>query len=449
LVLMALLVNFSYPITRFIIDFSNSLMYYLLNSSGLGINNVNSAFPDIASSSQLANIVGTKSTSLVYLLMAVIFTWMLAITLLIIAGLFVIRIVVLALLIIFSALAFTGSIIPFTASYASKWWDNLFKYAFFGPVMVFMLGISVQMMSKLSTDGMLGNMKDVAGQQSVDPTFLSSVCFFILPIIILWGGIMFAQSMSLAGAGAVIGRGQKFMKWAPSVIAGATGVPGGVRKAKDYYGKKGAPGFFGKIPGLRGSEKTEATEDKISGFLTKGKKGWKTASIEKEKKDIAETRKKWKDNGGATESDITNALKSSDLSLRRAAAIEAAEKTGFGSTDTVAKDNYEKALRAVSGNKELESNFNGKVKEKHVRLAVEHDMHNGVAANTAYHNHLSKLTPEEFAKQKGLHEKIGTNPDLQNFIISEIAPDDEYHKEFFKKLTRAQRQAYIDLGLHP
>lgn len=449
LVLMALLVNFSFPITRFIIDFSNSLMYYLINSSGIGISDVNAAFPSIAADSQLGKILGLPASSTILsLLAAIIFTWILAITLLIIAGLFVIRTIALAILIIFSPIAFTGSIIPFSASYASKWWDSLFKYAFFGPVMVFMLGLSVKMMAAIQTNGMV-SMKNIAGQQSADPNLLAAVSFFIIPLIILWAGIIFAQRMSLYGASAVIGRGQKFMKWAPNSVFKATGVPGGVKKAKDYYGKNGAPGFLGKIPGLRGSEKTEAAEDRMAGFFTKGPKGWKAANVEMEKKFIAETRKKWKDNGGATESDISNALKSSSTSLKRAAAIEAAEKAGFGSTDILAKENYKQALAAVSGNKELEATFNSKVKEKNIRLAIDHDIDNGVTPTVAYKDRLSKLTPDEIAKQKGLHEKIGTNVDLQNFILAEVAPDNEYHKEFFKKLTREQRKEYITLGLNP
>ena len=92
LVLMALLVNFSYPIARFIIDFSNSMMYYLLGTLGLG--NFNSVFTNIAKDSQLGQIVypaGGAAADTSYLLASVIFTWIFAITILIIAGLLVIN----------------------------------------------------------------------------------------------------------------------------------------------------------------------------------------------------------------------------------------------------------------------------------------------------------------------------------------------------------------------
>ncbi len=447
LVLMALLVNFSYPISRFIIDFSNSMMYYLIG--GLGLTNTD-MFASIAQNANLAKIISPAITSdLMYLLASIIFTWIFAITLLIIAGLFMIRLVALTLLIIFSAVAFTGSIVPFTASYASKWWDNLFKYAFFGPVMIFMLSVAIKMMAAINVAGM-SSMANVSSNQSIDSSFVASVAFLSLPIIILWGGIIFAQSMSLAGSGAVIGRGQKFMKWAPNAVWGATGVPGGVKKAKEYYGKKGAPGFLGKIPGLRGSEKTEEAEDRIAGLLTKGTKGWRNADIEREKKVISETRKKWKDNGGATEADIANALNSGNRILQRAAAMEAAEKTGFGSsTGGVDLANYKKALDAVSQNPDMKKAFDAKVKEKNIKLIIQNDINNNsVPANNAYENHLSGLTAEEFAKQKGLHEEIGSNPALQNYIINN-SHDNVYHTEFFKRLTRKQREAYINEGLQP
>jgi len=447
LVLMALLVNFSFPITRFIIDFSNSLMYYLINSSGIGISNVNAAFPSIAADSQLGKILGLPaSATILSLLAAIIFTWILAITLLIIAGLFVIRTVALAILIIFSPIAFTGSIIPFSASYASKWWDSLFKYAFFGPVMVFMLGVSVKMMAAIQTKGMV-SMENIAGQQSADPNLLAAVSFFIIPLIILWAGIIFAQQMSLTGASAVIGRGQKFMKWAPNSVFKATGIPGGVKKAADHYSKKGAPMFLGKIPGLRGSEKTEATEDRLSGFFTKGPKGWKNANVEMEKKAIAETRKKWKDNGGATDSDISAALKSPSQAVRRAAAIEASEKVGFGDSK-VALENYKKALAAVHGNADMENSFNGKVKEKHIKLLIENDIAtNKLSPVETYKKHLSELNAEGLAKQKGLHEDLKSNPAFLNYLNKEIKTDTDHHKELFKRLTKKQREEYFANGV--
>ena len=267
LIIMALLVNFSYPISRFIIDFSNSLMYYFINNLGMG--DITSFSSKIAKDSALGQIIAPKggaASDTSFLLASVIFVWIFAVTILIIAGLFLIRIVALAILIIFSSLAFTGSIVPFLSGWSGKWWDNLFKYAFFGPVMVFMLNVAMKMMSSINASS-FGKMAEIAGKQSSNPSVIAAMAFFAIPIIILWAGIMFAQNMSLIGADAVIGRGKKFMKWAPSAVgagtwgatkwgAKQTGIPGGLSQKWDNYKKTGP--FFG-------SNKREEREARMAG----------------------------------------------------------------------------------------------------------------------------------------------------------------------------------------
>jgi|GEM_PF-2650801 len=295
LVIMALLVNFSFPITRFIIDFSNVLMYQILNNLGGG----SGSFAHLADQGSLAHILhpaGDAKASTWVIIADIVFTFIVAITFFIIAILFLIRTVALAILIIFSPVAFTGSIIPPTAQKASSWWDALFKYAFFGPVMVFMIYVATHMMSsinKVSSHFGPTNILTIANSQSIHPNIVASLALLTIPIVILWIGIGFAQSLSIAGAEAVTKGGKNFAKWAPNKLSKspkalfrATGVPGGVKKAADYYGAKGAPGFLGKIPGLRGSEKTEATEAKIASLL--GAKGSVEQSIKKEAQKMKE-----------------------------------------------------------------------------------------------------------------------------------------------------------------
>lgn len=233
LVIMALLVNFSYPIARFIIDASNMLMYYFINSFNIG---GGTWFTQIADKSALSGILSPSKADTTSLIASIIFSFLFAITLLVIAGLFVIRTVALAILVIFSSLAFTGSIVPFLSDQASKWWSNLFKYAFFGPVMVFMLYVSLKMMEYIEKAGM-NSMKTIAGQQSVDPSIIASLSFFAIPIIILWAGIIFAQSMGLAGASAVIGAGTKAAKWAGKTFSGYNW---GNQQFKDYKKERAA-----------------------------------------------------------------------------------------------------------------------------------------------------------------------------------------------------------------
>jgi len=62
----------------------------------------------------------------------------------------------------------------------------------------------------------------IAGVQSGGSIsqFIAAGSFFAIPIVILWIGIGTAQSMSIAGAGAVMGSAQKFMKGAGKKFSG-------------------------------------------------------------------------------------------------------------------------------------------------------------------------------------------------------------------------------------
>lgn len=221
LIIMALLVNFSFPIARVIIDFSNVLMYYLINGMGV-VSNGAGFFAEFSKNSAIHDIIyikNVKGADTSFLFAAIVFIFIFAVTLLMIGLLLLIRIIALAILIIFASLAFVGSIVPFLSSYSSKWWDALFKYSFFGPIMIFMLIIASKMMSKV-TNLQSAFQTTANGQTQQNPSTIAAMAFFLIPIVILWVGISVAQSMSIAGAGAVVGRGQKFMGWAGRTFSG-------------------------------------------------------------------------------------------------------------------------------------------------------------------------------------------------------------------------------------
>lgn len=239
IILMALLVNFSFPITRVIIDFSNVLMYYFLNLPDFGFQTGGSIFSRIANDSMLQDIInppGGASSNTTFLLSAIIFLFIFSTTLLIIALLFIIRTIALALLIIFSPIAFVGSIIPIFSKESSQWWSMLFKYSFFGPVMIFMLYVAVRMMGSINSIGK-GSIETIANAQSADPGIIAAMSFFAIPIIILWMGIGIAQSMSIAGAGAITGQGKKFMGWAGRTLTGYRAARWSTKKLVGKEGK--------------------------------------------------------------------------------------------------------------------------------------------------------------------------------------------------------------------
>lgn len=107
IVLMALLVNFSFPIARFVIDISNSLAYTLLAVLFPdGLDQLPGAF---AGMSNIGDLIYPGDAELVPLVFADIFLFLFAVTFLVISLLFALRIIALAIIIIFSPVAFTGS----------------------------------------------------------------------------------------------------------------------------------------------------------------------------------------------------------------------------------------------------------------------------------------------------------------------------------------------------
>lgn len=216
LILMALLVNFSYPMARFIIDLSNIIMFGFLQSMG-----GNNSFMSIINNSGLSYIFSSDNPTALFLLCAIIFTFILAMTLLIIAVLLVIRTVALTLYLMFSPLAFVGSVLPGTklASTGNEWWTEFMKNCFAGPIIVFMLYVSNVMISSMATSG--GKISTIVQAQTgsigtIDNSIaklLTGMSVFILPIITLWYGIIQAQKSGIAGANAVVSHGKKAAKW--------------------------------------------------------------------------------------------------------------------------------------------------------------------------------------------------------------------------------------------
>jgi hypothetical protein len=213
IVLMALLVNFSFPIARFIVDVSNSLMYTMLAQFfPAAVNDPTSIFTGITTGSAVTKILDTRAdASYPQLFTAIFFIFLLAMTFLALAILFLVRIVALAILIIVSPIAFVGNI----AGKDFGWWDNMIKYAFFGPIMVFVLHIAIFTMSAIG---------EAANLASNDNT-VTNMANFAIPIVILWMGMGIAQKMGIEGASTVMGAAQKASTWLPKLIG--SGVKSG------------------------------------------------------------------------------------------------------------------------------------------------------------------------------------------------------------------------------
>lgn len=490
LVLMALLVNFSFPISRFIIDVSNVMMYWLLNNVFSGISDGAGIFASISKGTDISNLLLPKSLDsydISYIIAAIIFSFIFGITLLIIAVMFVIRLVALAVLVMFSPVGFAAAAFPMVSQYSSKWWDALFKYSFFAPIMVFMLAVSLKMMEAIgaqnqSQNGGLSGMYEAASSQTTGGTdiasFIAQAAFFTIPIIILWIGMGIAQTLSIAGAGAVTGKGRQFAKWAGKSwgggrqLARVTGVSGGVKAGVAKFQKNGK--LFGvKVPMYGGSDAREAKEAKWAGLVSGGLSGRQAAITDHERKKVNETRKEWKDQGGADKKNLQEAVakgasanaKSEDKIKAKAAALELAENHGF-------KDlaEFKNAANSVANDPVMKKMFDDKAKEKHIKFVIDKDAEDTINKTEerlqkqgrsltddekkrirghVYNKRLSGMSTDDLAKQKDLHKGIGNDVHLQEYIRDNIANDPQRHMNMFRKMNVSNQKAYVSAGYDP
>ncbi|MFZ3032014.1 MAG: hypothetical protein WA082_03190 [Candidatus Moraniibacteriota bacterium] len=348
LVLAALFVNFSFPITRVIIDATNVPMYYFVNQLGT-TGDGKSSLNTVLSASQLEKILipnKVVDTDVSQLLMAIVFLFIFSITLVVLAVMFIIRLAALVILLIFSSVGFAAAVIPGLQEYSNKWWKGLWQYALFGPAAMLMLVVATRFFAEIAKDNTVKQFVDTATKSTTpeSASFVAAMAMFSIPIIMLWMALGLASSMSIAGAGAVVGTGQKFAKWAGRKTYNnpvGRGLYGGAKKAAmdgNFYGLK-----YGKIPGvgklLTGNywAKPSRIEAAIKGRMGGGEKGALSELEKLRQQEVNEQVKKDKESN-LSRSDALARLGSTDEAMRVSAAISLGNMdNGIQSMDDLTK----------------------------------------------------------------------------------------------------------------
>lgn len=394
LVLAALFVNFSFPITRVLIDVTNVPMYYFINEIAASNQKGGGALGSILSASQLKGILipgaengGTSLSNLPNitvsrLLLAIVFIFIFTVSLLVLAVMFVVRLVALVMLLIFSSVGFAASVIPGMESYGSKWWDNLSKYALFGPAAALMLFISTRFFQEIAKNDTSNQFfqSGLSSSTTNDVGFIASMAMFAIPIIMLWMAIGMASSMSIVGAGAVVGLGQSVIKGAGKRLYNnpvGRGLYGGAKKV-GTEGKIGGFDYGKRLPGgkfLTGKywaapSDMEAT---IKGGMAGGWGGGAKERAKLQRQAINEQVKKNKEDQVSDSTHIqTLSSTSSSAFDKEAAALSLAESKGIRNAETLALainavgDNQDAVLKILDSAKP-EAMY-GMTKERHAEL---------------------------------------------------------------------------------
>lgn len=357
LVVMALLVNFSFPITRFIIDFSNSIMYFMVDSISVQ-GQSNSAH--IARFSEFGDALAKAtdmSNSIVASILNIILTFIVFITIFGIALNLLLRIIYFVILIILSPVGFVFAFFPGTKKIANEWWDTLFKYAFMGPVMIFFFYLAVLMFDR-SGDAV----------KSDNPWVVSFVKFFI-PTVFLWVGLMTSQKFGGSGSAMAMklakDTGNKIKGYGQKAAWGTVGMVGkGVDTATGHRISGGIGGLKSKWDSYGENYKSKSNTRKTQAADFLGVKG-------ANEKLVQENRKKWKEAGGVSDSEMARIdSKRGTKAEKMALALERAENKGFDKDPVKAAAQYQEALNALKGNKVYKDLFDGNVRKKNIDLEI-------------------------------------------------------------------------------
>ena len=369
LVIMALLVNFSFPIARFVIDLANVPLYFFAQNV-FGTSGFNEITSGILSGTKMQNILipGIDAKSLVdfqttHLLAATICMFLFGISFLVLAILMLVRMIALAILVMFSPIGFVGMITPALSSFAKGWWDKLFKWAFYGPIAVMFVLVAVVVMktagsSIYPTSGAGGVFQSTGN--SVNDNMVSAVAFFAIPIVLFWIAITSTEKYSNDISGLGIKWGSNLGRKAGNLVRrGAWNVTGGAAIGLTKYGWKqsGVPGgvkaWWNERTGWfspKASERwREEAEAKRRALLPGGDKDAALKALERKRvNERVEENKKANKPYEILQEEMNKGVKSgasaADREKAAAAALTMADKEMFESSE-----DFKSALESVSG----------------------------------------------------------------------------------------------------
>lgn len=355
----ALFVNFSKPITMFVIDISNLAMSFFISNMREGTASYSSALMDKGGMGEVfkSDTSGTGKLGMtIGWIIEAIFKAVMGFMLMALALSLIIRMVALWVLIILSPLAFFAMALPGTAvgGMKDKWFKSLTYWCFYGPIMLFFFWLSLIMVTAV------GETVLIDGDMSVQATGINKEGFvlgafkILLPYIsclyVLYYGFTLAQDMAKSGA---------------SGAAWALGKTGSIAKGSAFIGTLGYGLGYGKS--AYNNAKESMSKNREAGTLQKKAvlPGGKVSNIRQKSNLVDEETKKWDEKGTPSKEQLAKIMDTNpstgnkavralgnavgvvetnaQVSARqKAAAIKLAEKGNL--TDGSGSGSYEKAM---------------------------------------------------------------------------------------------------------
>ncbi|MFZ2153969.1 MAG: type IV secretion system protein [Candidatus Moraniibacteriota bacterium] len=435
LIVMALLVNFSYPITLFVIDFSNSAMYFLVDNAF----NVDSASPSaqISRFTRFADAVYSATTlegsEFEAILLNIIFAFIAFITLFAVGLNLLIRMIFFVILLIFSPVGFTFAFFPDTKSMANDWWSTLFKYAFMGPIMVFFLFFAVMIFD-------VDNLEAVSG-------FSEGIIRFLIPVAFLWIGLLVSSKFGGSGSNMAMGMAKKvgnnIKNYGQKAAWGAAGIVGkGIDAGTGHRISGGVGGLKSKWNSFGENYKSASERRKTEAADFLGVDG-------ANEKLVRENMKRMKDEG-VSDAELIR-LQGGTRAERMATALFRAENNRFDNDPATAQTQYNAAMNAVRGHQVYENQFLGGARKTNMDLVINERITTAGATTPAaiqpiIREELNRLDPDQW-KDQNIQRMVANTTPNRGYIIAEGANViSGYSQQGQDNVTRNMRGAKLNAG---
>jgi len=380
----ALLVNFSKPITVFLIDISNLAMSFFIQNLRIA----NEGYGEILMTNMKmqevykVEIKGSDLARYVALVTGAAFKFILAIMLFVLAISLVIRMIALWVLIILSPLAFFGIALPGTFLSALKdgWIRKLVYWCFFGPILLFFLWLALVVVSAVAQSVDASDNPFLTFQNmdygNAGITFIVNALRITIPFIaavyMLFYGYNLTKSMSAGVGGSVLGlmnKGQGFMsRWGKRGAAVAGTMATGGLGLGAYLGYKAGSNYAKDRYGSAKAGLTQRYTDKRDKAKKKTTARFAGKMDEYEATEANEQLKKWEEQGAPDEAKLKE-LSKSGKGPERAAALLRLAKDG-----KVNKDDYANAMGALANNPKLMQRFSDSVNKKNLGAKLEYEI---------------------------------------------------------------------------
>lgn len=245
IIIGALLINFSLFFVKFIVDFSNFTAYHIYNAMVSGEGSLSATVANMlgivslftaSDPNQFAQITG--GGMFWFFILGTVLLLIVAFVFFAAAIHLVVRFVALVLIMVGSPILFAATVFPQTEHYAGDMWKKLISYAFFAPVFLLLILISLTLVQGLGTaivppgSSLVAAMKGGSANTSAAIGQMGIILNFIIIIFFFVQSLLIAQKMGIAGGDAAVSVGNKLRTQGQRYLGNATfGAAGAAGRA--------------------------------------------------------------------------------------------------------------------------------------------------------------------------------------------------------------------------